>query len=121
MKLRTFLTILVILIVIVIIFALVRRPEQAHRRSINLPSSKALYVPAPGHPQPTNSFPTAVALSPSGRYLAILNNGYGTEQSDFQQSSAIVDLSTHKVVALHVSCWARKPVQPYYLGRAVTR
>ena len=29
-------------------------------------------------PQRTNSFPTAVALSPDGKYLAILNNGYGS-------------------------------------------
>ena len=62
MKLRTLLVVLAILVVIVVVFQLARRPEQVQPRSINLPSSKALYVPAPGQPQPTNSFPTADAL-----------------------------------------------------------
>jgi len=122
MKLRTLLVVLAILIVIVIIvFALVRRPERAPRRSINLPSTKALYLPAPGHPQPTNSFPTAVALSPNGRYLAILNNGYGTEQSAFQQSIAILDLSTHKVADFPDSRLGQHAGQTYYLGLAFSR
>lgn len=121
MKLRTLLVVLAILIVIVLIFALARRPERAPRRSINLPSSKALYLPAPGHPQPTNSFPTAVALSPNGRYLAILNNGYGTEQSDFQQSIAILDLSTHKVADFPDSRLGQHAGQTYYLGLAFSR
>ena len=44
-------------------------------QEISLPSSKNLHTPVPGSPQRTNSFPTAVALSPDGKYLAILNNG----------------------------------------------
>ncbi|HXH48783.1 MAG TPA: beta-propeller fold lactonase family protein [Terriglobia bacterium] len=118
MKLRTLLVVLAILVVIVVVFELARRPEKARPRSINLPSSKALYVPAPGHPQPTNSFPTAVTLSPNGGYLAILNNGYGTEQSDFQQSIAILDLSTHKVTDYPDSRLGQRAGQTYYLGLA---
>lgn len=121
MKLRTFLAILVVLIIIVVVFALARRPERTGRRSINLPSSKVLYLPAPGHPQPTNSFPTAVALSPNRRYLAVLNNGYGTEQSDFQQSIAILDLSTHKVTDFPDSRLGQHAGQTYYLGLAFSR
>ena len=121
MKLRTLLAILVIFIVIVIAFALARRLERIPRRSINLPSSKALYLPAPGHPQRTNSFPTAVALSPNGRYLAILNNGYGTEQSGLQQSIAILDLSTHKVTDFPDSRLGQHAGQTYYLGLAFSR
>jgi Lactonase, 7-bladed beta-propeller len=118
MKLRTLLVVLAILVVVAVVFQLARRPEKAQPRSINLPSSKALYVPAPGHPQPTNSFPTADALSPDGRYLAILNNGYGTEQSGFQQSIAILDLSTHKVADFPDARLGQHAGQTYYLGLA---
>jgi DNA-binding beta-propeller fold protein YncE len=121
MKFRTLLVVLAILVVIVVVFQLAKRPEKAQRRSINLPSSKALYVPAPGHPQPTNSFPTADALSPDRRYLAILNNGYGTEQSGFQQSIAILDLSTHKVTDFPDARLDQRAGQTYYLGLAFSR
>ena len=67
------------------------------KKSINLPSSKILLSPVPGHPQRTNSFPTAAVLSPDGRYLALLNNGRGTAESNYQQSIAILDLSTNQV------------------------
>jgi DNA-binding beta-propeller fold protein YncE len=118
MKLRTSLFVLVILAVIIIVFQLARRTEKAQTRPLNLPSSKTLYVPAPGRPQPTNSFPTADALSPDGRYLAILNNGYGTEQSGFQQSIAILDLSTHKVADFPDARLGQRAGQTYYLGLA---
>ncbi len=64
----------------------------AQNKGIELPSGKLLSLPAPGGPQRTNSFPTAVAVSPDGAYLAILNNGYGTAESKFQQSIALLDL-----------------------------
>lgn len=118
MKLRTLLVVLVILVVVVIVFQLARRSEKARSRPLNLPSSKALYVPAPGPPQRTNSFPTADALSPDGRYLAILNNGYGTEQSDFQQSIAILDRTTHKVTDFPDTRLGQRAGQTYYLGLA---
>ena len=108
----------VILAVVIVVLKLSRGPEEQQPRSINLPSSKALYIPAPGHPQPTNSFPTADALSPNNRYLAILNNGYGTEQSDFQQSIAILDLSTRKVTDFPDARLGQRVGQTYYLGLA---
>jgi len=116
MKLRVLLVILAILVVIAGFFQLMRRPEKVKPRSLNLPSSKRLFLPAPGHPQPTNSFPTADALSPNGRYLAILNNGYGTEQSDYQQSIAILDLTTRKVTDFPDARLGQRAGQTYYLG-----
>ncbi|MEJ2006602.1 MAG: beta-propeller fold lactonase family protein [Acidobacteriota bacterium] len=116
MKLRFLFVALAILVVIIVVFQLARRPEKAKRRSINLPSSKMLTLPAPGHPQPTNSFPTTGALSPDGRYLAVLNNGYGTEQSDYQQSIAILDIATHKVADFPDARLGQHARQTYYLG-----
>ncbi|HKT10412.1 MAG TPA: beta-propeller fold lactonase family protein [Terriglobia bacterium] len=118
MKLRTIVVILVIIIIAVVLFQLGRRSENAQLSLLNLPSSKALYVPVPGRPQPTNSFPTADALSPDGRYLAILNNGYGTERSGFQQSISILDLSTRKVADFPDARLGQQAGQTYYLGLA---
>jgi DNA-binding beta-propeller fold protein YncE len=90
----------------------------ASREAINLPSSKVLLPPLPGQPQRTNSFPSAVALSPDGRYLAILNNGYGTEESDFRQSIAILDLGFNKLADFPDPRLGRDGKQTYFLGLA---
>jgi DNA-binding beta-propeller fold protein YncE len=71
--------------------------ETLLNRTVYLPSSKVLLNPVPGRPQQTNSFPTAMALSPDGRYLALLNNGRGAEESGYQQSIAILDLQTNQL------------------------
>ena len=66
-------------------------------RQIPLPSSKVLNTPSPGRIGSVNSFPATIALSPDGRYAALLNNGYGTQQSQAQQSIAILDLKSQPV------------------------
>ena len=63
----------------------------------NLPTSKALTVPVPGFVGRTNSYPATIAISPDGRYAALLNQGYGTEQSGVRQSIAILDLSNNQL------------------------
>ena len=65
--------------------------------SIPLPSSKTLTVPVPGRIGPTNSFPATIAISPDGRYAALLNDGYGTQESMATQSIAILDLKTNQL------------------------
>lgn len=85
-------------------------------KTINLPTSKRLRIPAPGNPQQTNSFPTALALSPDGRYLAILNNGYGTEESGGDQSLGILDLSTGRLTDFPDARLHGKAHQTYFLG-----
>src|SRR5512146_1944594 len=69
----------------------------AQANDVPLSTSKTLHLPAPGAPQRTNSLPTTVALSPDGKYLAILNNGYGSVESHFQQSIAVLDLATNQL------------------------
>ena len=90
----------------------------AQKKEIPLPSSKILHHPVPGGPQPTNSFPTATALSPDGRYLAILNNGRGTAESKFQQSIALLDLTSNQVRDFPDSRLAVNARQTYFLGLA---
>jgi hypothetical protein len=89
-----------------------------HRKEVPLPSSKTLSLPAPGQPQRTNSFPTAVALSPDGKYLAILNNGRGTAESAFQQSIALLDLASNQLNDFPDSRLGVSARQTYFLGLA---
>jgi YVTN family beta-propeller protein len=92
--------------------------QTAAQHDIPLPSSKTLRVPAPGAPQRTNSFPTAVALSPDGRYLAILNNGYGTVESKYQQSIGLLNLAANQLRDFPDSRLGPKGKQTYFLGLA---
>lgn len=85
---------------------------------ITLPSSKLLLEPVPGNPQQTNSFPVAMALSPDGKYLAILNDGYGTFESDYRQSIAVLDLATNQITDFPDARLQRKAHQTYFYGLA---
>ena len=85
---------------------------------IALPSSKLLLEPVPGDPQTTNSFPTSMALSPDGKYLALLNNGYGTFESDYKQSIAILDIASNKLTDFHDARLERHAHQTYFYGLA---
>ena len=85
---------------------------------IGLPSSKLLLEPVPGAPQLTNSFPTAMALSPDGKYLALLNDGYGTFESDYKQSIAVLNIATNKLTDFPDARLDRHAHQTYFYGLA---
>jgi YVTN family beta-propeller protein len=89
----------------------------AGRQPILLPSSKLL-LETPGAPQTTNSFPVTIALSPNGRFLALLNNGRGTAESGFQQSIALFDLQTHQLIDNPDPRFKVHARQTYFLGLA---
>ena len=69
---------------------------QGGTQRINLPSSKQL-GPVPGGPQRVNSLPAVMALSPDKRYVVMVNAGYGTFESGYRQSLAVLDVQTGKV------------------------
>src|SRR4029077_14233154 len=77
------------------VFVVSRAAERS--RQINLPTSKSLTLPVPGYLARTNSFPATIALSPDGRYAALLNQGYGTQETGARQSIAILDLSNNQL------------------------
>src|SRR5947207_3299539 len=64
---------------------------------INLPSSKSVEV-VPGEPQRVNSLPMSMAVSLDKRYVVTVNAGYGTAESGYQQSLAVMDTRTGKVM-----------------------
>ncbi len=95
--------------------------RQSEREDVPLPTSKRLLSDMPGMPQRTNSFPATVALSPDGRYLALLNNGYGTAESQFQESIAILDLQNNRLSDFPDSRLGKQAHQTYFLGLSFSR
>ncbi|MHB8303199.1 MAG: bifunctional YncE family protein/alkaline phosphatase family protein [Acidobacteriaceae bacterium] len=93
--------------------------SQPTRRTIPLPTSKEIIEPVPGAPQKTNSLPMAMALSPDGRYLATVNAGYGTAESKGDQSIAVLDTKTGKLLDFpNPHTPVRRAAQTLYSGIA---
>ena len=80
---------------LIVVFVAARAADKA--RQINLPTSRRLTLPVPGYIGGTNSFPATIAVSPDGRYAALLNQGYGTQEAGARQSIAILDLSNNQL------------------------
>ena len=88
------------------------------QRSINLPSSKVLTVPSPGYIGSTNSLPATMVLSPDGRYAALLNCGYGTQETLARQSIAVLDLQTNQITDFPDDRFRDRAEQSLFLGLA---
>jgi DNA-binding beta-propeller fold protein YncE len=84
--------------------------------SINLPTSKTLTTPTPGRIGSTNSFPATIAITPDGRYAALLNNGYGTQETMAMQSIAVLDLKTNQLSDYPDKRFGEDVHQSYFLG-----
>jgi hypothetical protein len=69
--------------------------ERPH--TICLPTGKSAIIPAPGFIARTNSYPATIVVSPDARYAALLNEGYGTQESGVRQSIAILNLTNNQV------------------------
>ncbi len=90
-------------------------------QAIDLPTSKQIGRPVPGSPQRLNSLPISMAVSPDGRYVVTVNAGYGTFESNYLQSLAVMDTQTGKVTDFPDD---RTPVgakQTLYSGLAFSR
>jgi DNA-binding beta-propeller fold protein YncE len=64
---------------------------------IDLPTSKQLIGKAPGNPKRLNSLPMSLAASPDGRWVVSLNAGYGTYESGYAESLAVMNTATGTV------------------------
>ena len=76
---------------------LVYGQSSADNHSVMLPTTKVLTTPAPGRLGSTNSFPVTMVLSPDGHYAAVLNDGYGTQETLARQSIGVLNLETNKI------------------------
>jgi DNA-binding beta-propeller fold protein YncE len=88
---------------------------------IDLPSSKQLIGDAPGHPQRTNGLPISMAVSPDGRYVVTVNAGYGTFESEYDQSLAVLDTQTGALADFPDPRTAPRAKQTLYSGLAFSR
>ncbi|HEV7614323.1 MAG TPA: bifunctional YncE family protein/alkaline phosphatase family protein [Steroidobacteraceae bacterium] len=97
---------------------LLAAPTAMHAASQNLSTSKQLIKPVPGLPVRLNSLPMGIAASPDGHYLAILNAGYGTYDSQYAQSIALLDTTTGKLTDFPELRTRLRAPQTFYQGIA---
>lgn len=90
-------TVLCIAATILCLMVIVTGADKEHSHTINLSTSKRLTVPVPGFIARTNAYPATIALSPDARYAALLNQGYGNEESEIRQSITILALSDNRL------------------------
>ncbi|WP_420236479.1 phosphoesterase [Telmatobacter bradus] len=91
-------------------------------QSLDLPTSKQLVGELPGHPQRLNSLPISMAVSPDGRYVVSVNAGYGTFESNYDQSLAVLDSKTGELADFpDARTLTRVAKQTLYSGLAFSR
>ena len=75
----------------------------------------------PGNPQRLNSLPISIAVSPDRRYVVTVNAGYGTFESRYDQSLAVMDTQTGSVTDFPDDRTAATGKQTLYSGLAFSR
>ena len=90
-------------------------------QTVDLPSSKQLIGEIPGDPQRLNSLPISMAVSADGRYVVTVNAGYGTFESKYEQSLAVLDTASGVVTDFHDSRTMYDAKQTLYSGLAFSR
>ena len=92
--------------------------SSSDNHSVMLPTSKVLTVPAPGRLGSTNSFPATMVVSPDEHYAAVLNDGYGTQETLARQSIGVLNLETNKITDFPDARFGDDAHQSYYIGLA---
>jgi len=90
-------------------------------QTVDLPSSKQLAGEIQGHPQRINSLPISMAVSPDGRYVVTVNAGYGTYESQYEQSFAVLDTQTGALADFPDARTALRAHQTLFSGLAFSR
>jgi DNA-binding beta-propeller fold protein YncE len=89
--------------------------------AIELPTGKEIVRPVPGSPRRLNSLPMSMAVSPDGRYVVTMNAGYGTFESGYMQSLAVMDTKTGAVADFPDDWTMVRAKQTLYSGLAFSR
>jgi len=92
-----------------------------HAQTIDLPTSKQLIGPVPGSPQQLNNLPMTMAVSPDGRYVVTVNAGFGSFESEYEQSLAVLDTRSGAVADFPDDRTLVGASQTLYSGLAFSR
>ena len=79
-------------------WAVAQAPQEKPGGRIDLPTSKQITGVVPGSPQPLSSLPVTTVISPDGRYVVTVNDGYGSYETGYMQALAVLDTQTGKLV-----------------------
>src|SRR5215467_13460222 len=104
-----------------VVWGLVLGTVAAFGQAIDLPTSKQIVRPVPGSPQRLNSLPMSMAVSPDARYVVTVNAGYGTFESKYMQSLAVLDTQTGKRADFPDPDTLGRAKQTLYSGLAFSR
>ena len=99
-------------------FAVHAQTSADNHKTVKLPTSKQLTIPSPGRIGSTNSFPGTMVLSPDGHYAALLNYGYGTQETRAHQSIAVLNLDTNQIIEYPDERLSETAHQSYFIGLA---
>jgi len=88
------------------------------QQAIDLATSKQLLPPAPGGYQRLNSLPLSLAASPDGRWVVAINAGYGTFESHYAQSLAVMNTQTGTVADFPDARVGERAPQSFFSGLA---
>jgi DNA-binding beta-propeller fold protein YncE len=108
-------------VVCVVAWAAIAATAAAVAQTIDLPTSKQLIGEIPGKPERLNSLPMTMAVSPDGRYVVTVNAGYGTAESNYEQSLAVMDTQTGKLEDFPDARTVEGAKQTLYAGLAFSR
>jgi DNA-binding beta-propeller fold protein YncE len=90
---------------------------QDSRQTVQLPNGKLLGE-VPGSPRPINNLPTAIAISPDGRFAVLLQSGFGAYTSGEKQSLSVLNLETNELTDFPDDRLGSDAKQTFFLGLA---
>lgn len=77
-----------------------------------------LTAPSPGRIGSTDGSPMTMVVSPDGRYAALLDDGYGTQENNAHQGISVLDLKTNKISDYPDSRFGEDAHQSLFVGLA---
>ena len=92
--------------------------QSGAQKAIDLPSSKQLLPPVPGDPRRVNSLPQSLAVSPDGKWVVSINAGYGTYESNYGQSLAVLNVGSGAVKDFPDARVGERVPQTFFSGLA---